>query len=123
VENCNGDGGSQGGTVLAHEIPAQPLPQALAAFAVQTGMQIVYLSDTVRDQHSAGARAGTPAAEALEQLLHSSGLRFEFLNSRTVRIFAVPTAPPNPLPGAHLGAQPTVTNGNPASLTVAKWLL
>ena len=43
---------------LAADIPAQPLAQALAAFARQTGLQLVYVSGVVRDQRSHAVSAG-----------------------------------------------------------------
>ena len=45
-------------TALAADIPAQPLAQALAAFARQTGLQLVYVSGVVRDQRSHAVSAG-----------------------------------------------------------------
>jgi hypothetical protein len=38
--------------VLGADIPAQPLAQALEAFARQTGLQLVYVSGVVTDQRS-----------------------------------------------------------------------
>ena len=78
---------AQSSAVLTTDIPPQPLPQALAMFAKQTGLQLIYVSDIVRDQQSPGATAGAPAADALGQLLAGTGLRFEFLNARTVRLY------------------------------------
>ncbi len=82
---------------LAAEIPAQPLKQALASFASQTGWQLVYVSDVVRNQKSRGAPAGMSPQEALARLLQGTGLRFEYLTPRSVRILAVP--PPRPAAG------------------------
>lgn len=75
--------------VLSHEIAAQPLAQALSEFASQTGLQVVYVSGIAASQDSKGAPRGLPAADALERLLAGTGLRFEYLNERTVRIFAL----------------------------------
>src|SRR6266850_7572213 len=76
-------------TTLTADIAPQPLAQALVAFANQTGLQLVYVSELATAQQSKGARAGQSLSEALAQLLDGTGLRFEFLNARTVRIFAV----------------------------------
>jgi len=78
--------------LLASEIRAQPLAAALADFAHQTGLQLVYVSDALKDQQSKGARAGVSTAEALKALLEGTGLTFEFLNQRAVRIFPEPKA-------------------------------
>jgi len=42
------------------DIAAQPLTQALAAFAQQTGLQLIYVSAVAEAQQSKGARAGLP---------------------------------------------------------------
>ena len=73
---------------LSHDIAAQPLAQALSEFATQTGLQVVYVSGIAATQASKRAPRGLPAADALQRLLEGTGLRFEFLNDRTVRIFA-----------------------------------
>ena len=73
---------------LSHDIAAQPLAQALSDFAAQTGLQVVYVSSIAANQHSKGAPRGLPPSEALESLLAGTGLRFEYVNERTVRILA-----------------------------------
>ena len=73
---------------LSHDIAAQPLAQALSEFATQTGLQVVYVSGIAATRVSKRAPRGLPAADALQRLLEDTGLRFEFLNDRTVRIFA-----------------------------------
>jgi len=49
----------------------------------------VYVSDAVQNQQSRGSRAGLSTGEALTALLDGTGLTFEFLNQRAVRIFPV----------------------------------
>jgi iron complex outermembrane recepter protein len=71
---------------LTSDIPSQSLAQALALFARQTGLQIVYLSGVIREQRSPGAPAGLAPEAALEHLLAGTGLRFEYLNERSIRI-------------------------------------
>jgi hypothetical protein len=70
---------------LAADIPAQPLAQALAALARQTGLQLVYVSGVVRDQRSHAVSAGLSANEALARVLEGTGLKFEYLTARSVR--------------------------------------
>jgi iron complex outermembrane receptor protein len=90
---------------LSREIAAQPLAAALAEFAHQTGLQLVYVSDVLKDHKSRGARAGASAADALTALLEGTGLTFEFLNERAVRILAEPPrmnkSGDGPQPAAH----------------------
>ena len=68
-----------------------PLAQALDAFARQTGLQLVYVSHAVQGIISKGAPAGLTPRETLNRLLEGTGVTFEFLNERTVRIY--PLAP------------------------------
>lgn len=74
---------------LTSEIAPQPLAQALAAFARQTSVQLIYISALANDRVSKGAPAGLPAAEALTRLLDGTGLSFELLTSRTVRLLRI----------------------------------
>jgi iron complex outermembrane recepter protein len=75
-------------TALAVDIPARPLAQALEEFATQTGLQLVYVSDVVRNHTSQAAAAGLHADEALNRLLQGTGLHFEYLTEHSVRILA-----------------------------------
>jgi iron complex outermembrane recepter protein len=79
---------------LTADIPAQPLPQALEAFARQTGLQLVYVSEVVHDQRSRAVSSGLSASNALGRLLEGTGLQFEYLTSRSVHILAAVVGPP-----------------------------
>ena len=84
-------------TILAEDIGPQPLAQALRVFARQTHLQIIYVSPLVAGRDSSGAHAGLSITDALRQLLDGTGLRFEFLNARTIRLVGVAlpaTGPP-----------------------------
>ena len=74
------------GHPLSSDIPAGPLPQALATFADQTGLQLVYQSTLADGRISQSAPAGLPAAQALGRLLAGTGIDFIFLNSRTIKL-------------------------------------
>ena len=78
---------SLGQAALSRDIPAEALSRALADAAQQTGMQLIYLSADAASKASPGARTGLSAGETLESLLRGTGLDFEFLNARTVRVF------------------------------------
>ncbi len=80
--------------VLAADIPAQSLARALEVFASQTGLQLVYVSGVVRDQKSRAVPAGVSAQEALTRLLQGTGLKFEYLTPRTIRILFAAVGPP-----------------------------
>src|SRR5216684_1117254 len=83
--------------ILSADIGPRPVAEALAAFSRQTGLQLIYVSTIAETQQSKGARAGLTAHEALTQLLDGTGLQFEFLNARTVRIYPAPPVVPTAL--------------------------
>src|SRR5215472_7517413 len=89
-------GGEGPEVTLSADIAPQPLAEALAKFGRQTGLQLLYLSGIAEAQHSRGARAGLTASAAITQLLEGTGLTFEFLNARTVRIFPASVTVPTP---------------------------
>ena len=60
----------------------------MSEFASQTGLQLIYVSEIAAKQASNGASRGLAAPDALRRLLAGTALHFEFLNDRTVRIFA-----------------------------------
>src|SRR3984957_11211736 len=79
-------------SALAADIPAPPIAEALSAFARQTGVQVVYGSGAVRDQRSHAVAAGLGANEALTRMLQGTGLKFDYLTPRSVRILAAAVA-------------------------------
>jgi iron complex outermembrane recepter protein len=81
-------------TALTADIPAEPLAQALEGFARQTGLQLVYVSGVLRDQRSHAAPGGLSANEALTRILEGTGLSFEYLTPRSIRILAAAIGPP-----------------------------
>ena len=72
------------------QIPAQPLQQALAAFADATHLQLVYVSQLALAKTSHSVPAGLPASEALSKTLEGTDLTFLFLNRRTIKVFERP---------------------------------
>ena len=74
---------------LTADMPPQLLAVALEDFARQTGLQYVSVEGVVSNQQTQGAPAGLPATEALTRLLEGTGLRFQPLNGRIVRIVAI----------------------------------
>ena len=87
---------------LATDIPAQPLAQALSEFARQTGLKFVYLSSVVRDQRSHAAPSQLSPNEALARLLEDTGLSFQYLTSRSIRILAATAGPAHATPTSTL---------------------
>jgi len=80
---------SSPGRALSSDIPSESLPQALAAFVDQTGLQLVYLSTLAEGRYSQPAPAGLSPPQALMRMLSGTGIDFVFLNSRTVKLYAV----------------------------------
>jgi iron complex outermembrane receptor protein len=78
---------------LTADIPAGPLAQALAALARQTGLQLVYVSGVMRDQRSHAVSSGLSANEALARILEGTGLKFEYLTARSIRIVTAMVGP------------------------------
>ncbi len=106
---------SRAGTTLtlSADIGPQSVAEALAAFGRQTGLQLIYVSTIAETHQSKGARAGLTAPEALTQLLDGTGLRFEFLNARTVRIYPAPPVVPTTvasLPVQHYAERRTASS-------------
>jgi hypothetical protein len=79
--------------VLVADIPPQPLGDALAVFAKQTGLQLVYVSGVIDGQRSHAVSAGLAANEALARMLEGTGLKFEYLTPRSIRILAAIVTP------------------------------
>src|ERR1700730_6969049 len=77
------------GRPLSLSIPSESLPQALAAFVDQTGLQLVYLSTLAEGRNSQSAPAGLSPPQALMRILTGTGIDFVFLNNRTIKLFKV----------------------------------
>lgn len=88
--------------VLKSDVPMRSLASALEAFSYQTNLQLFYESALVDAQISCPVRAGMRASAALKQLLMGSGLGFEYLNRRSVKI--LPAASGSQPPGCQPAA-------------------
>jgi iron complex outermembrane receptor protein len=86
--------GSEPTAKLTGAIAPQPMAEALETFGRQTGLQLIYVSSITNTLQSRGASAGLSASAALTQLLEGTGLTFEFLNARTVKVFLAPAVVP-----------------------------
>ena len=84
---------SQDQPTLSASIAAEPLARALGDFARQTGLQLIYVSEIAQDKMSRAVAAGVTGGEALEGMLQGTGLRFDYLTARTVRIELGKAAP------------------------------
>ncbi|WP_175597188.1 TonB-dependent receptor [Peristeroidobacter soli] len=77
---------------VSFDIPKQPLSGALAEWARQSGLQVLHRNlDTALNETVSIAVAGQlPPMEALQRLLEHTGLSYELINERTVRIAPAP---------------------------------
>lgn len=67
-------GQSISGQALPFNVPAQPLPAALTAFARQAGIQIFFPADRIASRRSPAIRGKSSTRAALARLLAGSGL-------------------------------------------------
>jgi iron complex outermembrane receptor protein len=76
-------------------IAPQSLGPALKMLAQSRGLQVLYLSSTVRNIQTQGAEGDISADEAFQQLLKGTGLSYRYLDENTVTVYAleVATAP------------------------------
>src|SRR5262245_37443429 len=73
-------------TPVTLNIPAQPLDEALNAFARQARLQILLDYKAGRGLKAAGLSGTYLPVEALERLLAGTGLEYRFVDKRTVAI-------------------------------------
>lgn len=67
-------------------IAAQPVSQALRAYAQQSGDQIVFYSEIGKGRESAPVAGSYTRQEALGKLLENTGLKYRRVNHRTIAI-------------------------------------
>jgi hypothetical protein len=79
---------------LTVTIDAGTAPITLGELIRQTGLQILFESDAIRDHRTRAVRGRFDPAEALHLMLEGSGLVFEFINERTIAVRPQPPRPP-----------------------------
>jgi len=68
------------------DIPAQPLPAALKAFAEQAHMQLLYVYNVVAEGRSNAVRGELERHEALDELLRGTGFEAAYVSDTEVTI-------------------------------------
>lgn len=83
------------GARLPFDIQPQPISRALADFGKQAGVQVLVRTEDIKNGQalSPAVNGQLTARAALEQLLANSGLTYEYLDERTIRVRPV-TQPP-----------------------------
>jgi outer membrane receptor protein involved in Fe transport len=88
VDVATADSAGAAARKLTH-ISAQDLGPALKQLAQSHGLQVLYLSTTVRDVHTRGANGDITANEAFDQLLDGTGLTYRYLDENTVTVIPI----------------------------------
>ncbi|MFD2644194.1 TonB-dependent siderophore receptor [Pseudomonas japonica] len=89
------------------DIPAGPLPQAIAALSLATGQQLLYSNERIFEQHSPAALRGRYSLEqALDILLRGTGLQWRRSSANVLTIDNAPSGD-----ALELGATPVTAVG------------
>lgn len=96
---------AQAPQTYALDIPAQPLPQAIAALSAATGIQVLYTEEQAFGRTAPALVGSFTADEALGRLLSGSGLTHRFVSENAVTL----TLAPEQGAGATILAPVTVT--------------
>lgn len=91
---------------IAFHIPAQPLASALQAFGQQTGVQVLYESNSALGLESAAVEGQLPPDAALTQLLRGTDLQVRYVRPDVITLalpsFEKDSPPSSPLATADL---------------------
>ena len=71
---------------LAFKISAGTAPEALAEFVRQSGLQVLFDFDAIRDVSTHEVTGQLNPSEALARMFEGSSLTFEFINERTITV-------------------------------------
>jgi hypothetical protein len=72
------------------DIPAQPLPSALKAFALQAHVQLLYVYNVVADGRGNAVRGELDARRALDELLRGTGFEAAYASDTEITIRRAP---------------------------------
>ncbi|MEN0109030.1 MAG: TonB-dependent receptor, partial [Pseudomonas sp.] len=100
---------------LSFDIPAQPLDDALAAYGIASGIQVLYGAPLTQGLKSSAVRGRFTREQALAQLLAGTGLAYQFTAERSVTL---QTARPQAANALQLA--PTMVSGEKISRTLAQ---
>jgi iron complex outermembrane receptor protein len=97
--------------VSKFDLPAQPLADSLRAIASQTDTDLLFDPPLVAGRRAPALKADLTVEGALVRLLAGTGIRYEFLNEKTVVLTAGRAVPSPP------GAAPAIPQTNRAIST------
>lgn len=103
-------------SVSESAIPAMPLNKALNAFAQREHLQLVYVSKIADGVRTQGAPAGLSVEKTLQKLLEGTGLKYRFLNAKTVTIYEDEQGTPGAMTSGENTPMAKGSKENPARL-------
>lgn len=109
------DRGTTQAQALRFDIPAQPLDDALAAYGIASGVQVLYGASLTQGLRSTAVNAQLTAEQALQRLLAGTGLTLRFTDARSVTLL-----PAAPQAGATLEVAPVMVTGEKLDRTLEK---
>ena len=71
------------------KLKSQPLSDALKTFADQTGLQVMFFSEVTDGVQTIALNGDYTATAALDTLLSSSGLTYEYINEKAITVRAI----------------------------------
>ena len=84
---------AQSQNVIAFDIAVQALSTALLQFRRQSGFQVAYRTEDVRDLMAPSVKGSFTPQQALDRLLDGSGLDYRFVDDKTVTLERIQEAP------------------------------
>lgn len=111
-------GNAQAAEPVNIDIAAQPLAAAVAKFAEQSGIKLLYAADLLAGKNAPRLEGKLTPQQALEKLLAGNGLRFQFIAADAVKIEAMPAEAKAALPTITITDQAESTY-KPAVATIA----
>ncbi len=100
---------------LSFNIPAQPLDDALAAYGIATGTQVLYGAPLTEGLKSTAVNGTYTREQALARLLSGTGLAYQFTAERSVTLQAA-----RPQASNQVQLAPTMVSGEKISRTLAQ---
>jgi iron complex outermembrane recepter protein len=100
---------------FAFDIPAKPLPEALADLAAVTGLQVVYSGAQPFDRTAQAVKGKFTATAALEQMLAGTGFTHRFVGENAITLAEAPIQQ-----GQMTTLQPVVVTGERSERTLAE---
>lgn len=92
-----------------YNIPAQALDASLLRLAADTGLEILFAADQIRDMNGNSLEGNMTPKQALDKLLQGTGYTYRFIDNHTVTLEKSPTPPPSQLNQANPAKLPKVT--------------